>query len=164
MKVLVNHGWRLNFSILTKKNKFITIINKQRRSVNCAKINEGKHTPCFYELFPDLEIDAKVFVEEQVKKKDCSFSAHTLFNFMNEHYKELTGDECDMVRSERLLIYDLKRWGFKNKSNTKRPYFEGDERDDVVPERNKFVDYFLGRNFSLFLYYQRKENFKFLLF
>ncbi len=86
-----------------------------------------------------------MFVEEQVKKKDCSFSAHTLFNFMNEHYKELTGDNCDMVRSERLLIYDLKRWGFKNKSNSKRPYFEGHERDDVVPERNKFVDYFLGR-------------------
>ncbi len=78
-------------------------------------------------------------------KKECTFGDHTLYNYMNEHYKELTGTNIDKARSECMLLYDLKRWGFKHKDNSKRSYFEGHERADVLPERNKFVDYFLSR-------------------
>ena len=37
---------------------------------------------------------------------------------------------------------DLIRWGAKWDHNKNRPYFEGHERDDVVIEREKFIDYF----------------------
>ena len=51
----------------------------------------------------------------------------------------------NFVRSERMLLYDLKRWGYEFKSNSKRMYFEGHERPDVVSARNTFIETFLNR-------------------
>ena len=39
---------------------------------------------------------------------------------------------------------DLRRWGAKFEANSRRPYFEGHERDDVVKHRNEFINYFLA--------------------
>lgn len=47
-------------------------------------------------------------------------------------------------------------WGAKWDSNKNRPYFEGHERDDVVAERKKFVEYLLS-NKPLY-YYPEKDN------
>ncbi|CAF3889700.1 unnamed protein product, partial [Rotaria sp. Silwood1] len=49
------------------------------------------------------------------------------------------------VRSERSCRLDLKKWGAKFEKNSQRPYFEGHERDDVVNNRNMFINYFLSR-------------------
>jgi hypothetical protein len=44
--------------------------------------------------------------------------------------------------SEEGCRVDLLKWGGKWDKNKNRPYFEGNEREDVVVQRNEFVNYF----------------------
>jgi len=106
----------------------------------------GKQNDSFYDIFPEIEADAKAFVVQECSKKSAEFKAADLAEFINEKYFELTGVQKttnEFVRSERSCRMDLRRWGAKFEANSQRPYFEGHERDDVVKHRNEFINYFL---------------------
>jgi len=106
----------------------------------------------FYELYPDLEQEAKAFAIEKLSQKKCSFKIIDLANFVNDRFKELYGsgladedsdDKNKLIRSVESIRCDLIRWGAVYDANKKRPYFEGHERDDVVKSRKEFCKYFI---------------------
>ena len=93
-----------------------------------------------------MEVEIKCFVEEETRKPDCSFTISKLAHHVNKEYCELTKTkqaEDVFIRSETILRLDLKSCGYKNCKNTKRPYFEGHERQDVINVRKEVVDYFI---------------------
>ena len=81
------------------------------------------------------------------------FKVNDLANFVTERYKEIEPnnelENDELIRSESSCRADLIRWGAKWDHNKNRPYFEGHEREDVVIEREKFIDYFY-QNKSLY--------------
>ncbi|CAF4167441.1 unnamed protein product [Rotaria sordida] len=82
----------------------------------------GKHSDGFYDLFPELETEAKAFVIESCSRKSSGFSTVDLAKYL-----------------------DKRRWGATFKPNSQRPYFIGHERQDVIKHREEFVSYFLTR-------------------
>jgi len=107
----------------------------------------GKQTDSFYDMFPEIEADAKAFVVQGCSQKSGDFKAMDLAQFIDTKYYELTGIKKqsgdDLIRSKRSCRLDLRRWGAKVEPNSRRPYFEGHERDDVVKHRHEFINYFL---------------------
>jgi hypothetical protein len=107
----------------------------------------GKHSDSFYDIYPEIEVDAKAFVAEKCSQKSGEFKAMDLARFINEKYCKLNDIDEQVnggyIRSERSCRLDLRRWGAKFEANAQRPYFEGHERDDVVKHRNEFINYFL---------------------
>ena len=107
----------------------------------------GKRFNTLYEDFPELEIEAKAYIAEKCSKKECNLDVKTLTDFINKKFFELTGEaqdeEGDLIRRESAVLEDLKRWGASFEPNSKRPYFEGHEREDVVEHRVNFIDHFL---------------------
>jgi hypothetical protein len=109
---------------------------------------KGKFIPSFYEYFPEMEFEAKAFVEEETQKTECTFNVFQLANHINEKYKELTNskmDPGDLIRSESILRMDLKLWGYNYVRNSKRAFYKGHENDENIEEREKLVDYFIDR-------------------
>ena len=93
-----------------------------------------------------MEIEAKVYVAREVKRKECVFNVKELSNFFNQRFAELfPNSQLTSIRSESSLRLDLHHWGFTFKLNGKRPYFEGHERHDVIEHRTKLIDYFISR-------------------
>ncbi len=79
-------------------------------------------------------------------------------NFINQKFFEISGLEVQnekQIRSEESCRKDLEKWGVKFHANSKRPYFEGHERVDVVAYRCQFVDYFTTRYSN---YYSLSES------
>lgn len=114
----------------------------------------GKRKPCIYDYYPELEIEAKIYVDQQVTKKECDFNLKDMAVFINDKYLELIGEiktcetketNLNLIRSERMVGFDLKRWAIDFNRNTKKPFFEGHERSDVVQHRKEFISYFLSR-------------------
>lgn len=113
----------------------------------------GKHHETFYDIFPELESEAKRFTIESCSRKSADFTVTDLTNFIDTKFYELTqttkfGDA--LVRSLESCRLDLRRWGAKFQPNTQRPYFEGHERQDVVAHRQEFISYFLQRKNSYY--------------
>jgi hypothetical protein len=74
--------------------------------------------------------------------------------FINDKYLELIGEEKhdeSLIRSEMMLSNDLKRWAIDFNKNTKKPFFEGHERIDVIEARKGFISYFLSRRDHYYL-------------
>ncbi|CAF1519064.1 unnamed protein product [Adineta ricciae] len=90
----------------------------------CADNRGGKHIETFYETFPELELSAKVFAVERCSSKSADFTVQDLASFIDEKPSPL---------------------GFRFDSNSKRPYFEGHERPDIVSHREEFIKYFLEK-------------------
>lgn len=118
----------------------------------------------FYDLYPDLEQEAKAYALNNMSKKQSNFTVKELANFVNERYNELyktsnnsQTDANDLIRSEESIRCDLMRWGAKYDANKKRPYFEGHEREDVIKSRKEFCSHFIENKH---LYYQtvKKDN------
>ena len=108
----------------------------------------------FYETYPELEKEAKLFALEHATQKKCTFTVNELAKFINKRFFELYGDSFkedfgELIRSEESCRTDLLRWGARWDSNTKRPYFEGHEREDVLVQRRNFID-FLVLNKNLY--------------
>lgn len=117
-------------------------------------IFKGKRKPCIYDYFPELEIEAKIYVDQEVMKKECSFNLKEMARFLNEKYLELSGEKKQdesVIRSEKMLSYDFKRWGIDFNKNSKKPFFEGHERPDVIEHRKDFITYFLSRRDHYYL-------------
>ncbi|CAF2138799.1 unnamed protein product [Rotaria magnacalcarata] len=115
----------------------------------CTDNRGGKHIDDFYEGFPDLELEAKLFAVERCRNKSADFTAWDLANFVDQKYYEITkitkDKNANFVRSIQSCRLDLRRWGFRFDSNTKRPYFEGHERPEIVTHRETLIKYFLEK-------------------
>ena len=119
--------------------------------------NRGKYRRhVFYEIYPELEIEAKAFALENSIKKKSDFTVYELAKFIDKRFKELYKDDLRLnftenaesdggalIRSVESCRLDLKSWGCKWDSVKNRPYFIGHENEDVVKSRNDFIKYFL---------------------
>ena len=108
----------------------------------------GKHCDSFYDIFPELETEAKAFAIECCSRKSADFTAVDLANFVDKKFYELiqtTKASTVLVRSVESCRLDLRTWGAKFEPNSQRPYFEGHERPDVVTHREQFISHFLQR-------------------
>ena len=114
----------------------------------CAEERGGKQRASFYDLYPELEELARVFSIEGCSRKESSFTAKELAEYIDEQYYILTGEKKEnhsLVRSIQSVHLDLRRWGIHYSANKIRPYWIGHEREDVVQHRERVVDYFLSR-------------------
>ena len=138
-----------NIGLMTARtcHKWATVFIKGDYEDFSNDLRGGKQTDSFYDIFPEIEADARAFVVQACLQKTAEFKAADLAQFIDTQYYELTGTkkqtESDLIRSENSCRLDLRRWGAKFEANSQRPYFEGHERDDVVKHRNEFIDYFL---------------------
>jgi len=106
----------------------------------------GKRGDSFWDFFPDLELEARQFVNEECSKKEASFTAESLARFIDNRFYELNDMkkvDQGFVRSVESCKLDLRRFGAKFTANAARPYFLGHEREDVVQHREEFVKYFV---------------------
>jgi len=101
----------------------------------------------FYDNCPNLELEAKEHALNHAKSKKCNFDALNLAKFVDKRFRETYADILNQdelkndkfIRSVESCRSDLLRWGAKYDKNTKRPYFEGHERPDVVLKRKELV-------------------------
>jgi hypothetical protein len=127
--------------------------------------NRGKYKrELFYELYPELELQAKSFAIDNASQKKSSFIVKDLAFFINQQFNLLYCGSLNQEKNDNKLIrceessrVDLLKWGAKWDKNKNRPYFEGHERVDVVVKRNEFVDYFI-KNKDLYYYPDVDEN------
>lgn len=120
----------------------------------CFDERGGRHTPAFYDIYPELEIRGRQFAVDAASRKDASFTVQELAEYVDEHYYLLVGKKKEteeLIRSIQSLRLDLRRWDIHYGVNKLRPFFIGHERQDVVEHRTKLVEYFLGRQH---LYYR----------
>ena len=93
-------------------------------------------------MYPEIEIEAKLYICTQVVKKECDFSIKSLAQFINKMYVQDTQDsvqaDAKLIRSEESVRLDLFRWGFHWGQNNNRPYFEG---SDLVIKMLNFSAY-----------------------
>jgi len=94
-----------------------------------SDLRGGKMSGSFYDMFPDIEQEAKTFAISQCQGKTSDFKASNLRDFIDGKFYEVTGLTKDVndyfVRSERTCRMDLKQWGAVFEKNSQRPYFEG---------------------------------------
>ena len=133
---LVNFLKQLSCCCLQTVHSWSLTINEENDPLVILRDNRGgKQRDSFYDMFPDLETEAKMFSIANSSKKSSLFTTQTLAMFINERYTELTGEAFEsgeFIRSLSSCRIDLIRWGAKFSKNKKRPYFSGHERDDVV--------------------------------
>lgn len=129
--------------------KWVDVLSSGDFNEFCSENRGGKHTEEFYDLFPEIELEAKCFAIERCAKKSADFTSLDLAVFIDQKYYKLTNTIKDnsnkLIRSVKACRLDLRRWGARFDANSQRPYFEGHERTDVVLNREKFINYFLDR-------------------
>jgi hypothetical protein len=107
------------------------LLSESKKKGNIEYLYEDGRSPnnsdSFYDVFPEIEIEAKLFVMEKAVSKSSLFSVRDLENFITEQYDILTNDDCGdlSVRSSESCRHDLLRWGFYLGENRLRPYCEG---------------------------------------
>ncbi|CAM4789794.1 unnamed protein product, partial [Rotaria magnacalcarata] len=87
----------------------------------------GNHHEIFYNIFPKLETDAKVFTIESCSRKSTDFTGTDLANYVHAKFNEITQTEKlndVLVRSEDSCRIDLLRLGAQFQPNIQSPYFE----------------------------------------
>lgn len=111
----------------------------------CVEGRGGKRCDAFYDVYPEIEAEAKAFSVLQCQEKSASFTAMDLAHFIDRKYYEITSGnktEADLVRSVESCRIDLRHWGARFESNSLRPYFEGHDRPDVLAHRSEFIRHF----------------------
>ncbi|CAM4873059.1 unnamed protein product [Rotaria socialis] len=106
----------------------------------------GKRGDSFYDVYPELEVDAKAFAVLQCEQKAPSFTVYDLAQFIDKEYYEvnkINKVNSDLVRSVGSCRLDLRNWNARFENNTNRPYFEGHESSDVIAHREQFIHYLL---------------------
>ena len=104
-----------------------------------------KHCESLFDVFPELEIEAKAFAIDSCSRKTADFTVSELANFIDKRFYKITNSvktADSLVHSIESCRLDLRRWSVKFQANSQRPYFEGHERADVVAHREEFVTYF----------------------
>ena len=113
----------------------------------------GKRGDSFYDVYPELEAEAKAFTVSQCEQQVPSFTAHDLAHFIDKRYYEINNSnktDSHLVRSVQSCRLDLRHWGAHFDTNTNRPYFEGHDRPDVVAHRHEFIHRFLDNKDSYY--------------
>jgi hypothetical protein len=108
----------------------------------------GEHHEWFYDVFPELEKEGKVFAMTHCSGKDLSFKVSDLTKFIDRRFHELTrANRLDdrSVRSDDSCRLDLHRWGGSFDQNSQRSYFKSHEHSDVVKQREEFTSHFINR-------------------
>ncbi|CAM2711480.1 unnamed protein product [Rotaria socialis] len=115
----------------------------------CENNRGGKRIEKFYEGFPELELEAKLFAIERSLNKSADFIVWDLANFVDQKYYELTNTTKDknanFVQSIQLYHLDLRHCGFRFDSNSERPYFKGHERPEIITHCETLIKYFLEK-------------------
>lgn len=138
-----------NIGLMTAQtcHKWATVFMRGEYEEFSGDLRGGKHVDSFFDVFPEIEVDAKAFVIQACSRKTGEFKALYLAQFIDDSYYTLMGIQKQIgdgfIRSERSCRLDLRRWGAKFEANSQRPYFEGHERADVVKHRNEFINHFL---------------------
>ncbi|CAF3861221.1 unnamed protein product, partial [Rotaria sp. Silwood1] len=139
---------KIGFMTAETSHKWAVVFIKGDYEEFSSDSRGGKHTDSFYDMFPEIEADARSFVVQACSQKSGDFKAMDLAQFIDTKYYEVTGikkqSDDDLIRSERSCHVDLRRWGAKFDANSQRPYVEGHERDDVVKHRHEFINHFLA--------------------
>ncbi|CAF3636290.1 unnamed protein product, partial [Rotaria sordida] len=69
----------------------------------------GKHTSAFFDDFPQIETEAKVYTLTRCSDKAANFSVNELAKFIDEKYYETTGTtkpkDSELIRSEASVRY-----------------------------------------------------------
>ena len=108
----------------------------------------GKRGDSFWDIYADIEAEAREFAVQGCMRKAASFTVEELADFIDKKYREihdLPKSDSGYIRSIQSCRLDLERWGITYSANKSRPYFVGHERIDVIEHRNQIVDYFLSR-------------------
>ena len=90
----------------------------------------GKHSDAFYDIFPELEIEAKSCIIKACSGKTADFTVADLAKLVVSEHHEVTGIvkvDAALICSEQSCRPDLRRWGARFEANSQRPYFEGHE-------------------------------------
>ena len=101
-----------------------TIIEEEDLCV-ILRDNRGKYKrELFYELYPELEMQAKSFAIDNASQKKSSFIVKDLAFFINQQFYLLYGDTWNkeqkyqkLIRSEESCRVDLLKWGAKCDKN-----------------------------------------------
>lgn len=144
------HKW---FKTIFEEDDLCAILRDERGKYERQK---------FYDLYPELEMEAKAFALENATKKKSTFIVNDLAKFVDKRFKELYGEQLylednEYVRSVESCRVDLLTWGARWDSSKNRPYFEGHERKDVVEKRIEFINYFIT-NKQLYYYVEIDEK------
>ena len=105
-------------------------------------VNEGrgeKQKGSFYDVYPDLEIEARGFVVSSCSQKYSSFTIADLATYIDTRFYEISNlkkTDDGLIRSIETCRLDLRRWSTKYKANSSRSYFGAHESTDVVAHRN----------------------------
>ena len=109
----------------------------------------GKRDHYLYDVFPELESEARTYAIQRCSSKSADFTALDLARFIDQAFCQISNMDKSMdtslIRSVESCRLDLRRWGGRFKSNSQRPYFEGHDRPDVVSHREQFIPYFVQR-------------------
>ncbi|CAF1017857.1 unnamed protein product [Didymodactylos carnosus] len=108
----------------------------------------GKRGDGFYDLYPEIEIEARTFTVEACGRKAASFTVQELAEFIDSKFYELYDlkkTSTGLIRSVESVRLDMRKWGINYSANGLRPYFIGHERQDVIEHRGRIIDYFLAR-------------------
>ena len=105
----------------------------------CTDSRGGNHVEDFYEEFPEIKLEVKLYAIERCHSKSADFIALDLATFIDQKYYEITNTTKDnntkFVRPIQSCRLALHRWGFRFDSNPKRLYFDGHERPDIITHR-----------------------------
>ncbi len=93
---------------------------------------------------------AKHLTEEYINLEKEASAALEACSSDHQQPQTSSGRIDELIRSPRMLLRDMEAWGYQFKVNSKSPYFEGHEREDVVCHRNEFVDHFLDKKNEYF--------------
>jgi hypothetical protein len=113
----------------------------------------GKRGDSFYDVYTEIEAEARAFAVLQCEQKAASFTAYDLAHFIDKRYYEINNinkTDSHLVRSVESCRLDLRHWGACFDTNTNRPYFEGHDRPDVVVHRHQFIHHFLTNKDSYY--------------
>ncbi|CAF1386639.1 unnamed protein product [Didymodactylos carnosus] len=108
----------------------------------------GKQGDGFYDLYPEIEIEARTFAVEACGRKAASLTVQELAEFIDSKFYELYDlkkTSTGLIRSVESVRLDMRKWGINYSADGLRPYFIGHERQDVIEHRGKIIDYFLAR-------------------
>ena len=76
-----------------------------------------------------------------------------LAKFVDDKYYETTKttkSNAEVIRSETSCRLDLRRREAKFEKNTQHPYFEGQERSDIIEHRKQYISYSLKRKYNYY--------------
>jgi hypothetical protein len=114
----------------------------------------GKRGDSFFDIYPELEVDAKSFAAASCSRKAADFRSIDLANYIDSAYYKLTNTKKsheELIRSNNMCRLDLRRWGYRFDLNTQRPYYIGHDRKDVLDYREIFLEYFLSKKHHYYL-------------